>query len=1154
MKNFKKNSAKILFFAIFFIFEGFSQNLLFHIDLTDTTKITFGDYTWDGDRKITQVQGGGTYNPVFYQPDTSKQPLWRKGEGAYFKRINQQHLTIYSGQKNFPSTATIILIARHLGRSPTNRPSYILGDTTSLIGYDDKTKGLKIYSTSGDYFGRRIDEYGGLKTILSFRVKSNIIDTMFINGYTQTGSITIGNNLKGGIIGAYHTGSAVDRWWSGYIYEILVYDAALTNKQLDSLHQVLSDKHHIGYKIIEPDPVPHSTQPLQGTGKANDPYLIYTAWHLDSLRFIYPKYPDSTVYVKLMEDIDLSNHPNLTIDTLCINLDGNHKKLKNLARYIAKTDERHVLFNIKSSTNLTLLVKNLTIENFTIFSPAGIYGNGFNSFLYGTSTLLRVNADSVIIFKSFIRAEAATSVYTVYLNPIGVRMWYAKRIGIIDCEIILGSRSLYTALFQTIEQIDQIFFNENTVLGTYFVGSSAQTHFVSNCWYKHTNMFFRHKTFTSNYGSEEESVQLYFNGSGFNITYDRHGDKVYFVTNNIYTISEKSYLSISYDKWDNKNFNLDTNFIDTLYNRKFLPYPNTAYSGNLPQVKTTSEMKQQSTYVGFDFDSIWAINPLINDGYPYLTFTPPEYLLKVKYPNTSITKMTRDTLNIQFESSLDTTEIYFINNTDTIFITKTTNTSYLYKIPPNKIGLSKILIRSTNGLFQDASDISFSVLRDTTIIIYEPYLYQEYNSGDTAKVIFSSDLDTAKFYFRFNSSSSWEFKGIKAVTDTLDTFKIYLDYNFTDEAQIMITNNDSTLTKTSDFFNILPLRFIQILEPKPNNITIYNSGLFVKVRSKNLSDFDLYVKLNDDYIFHKNYSTANSGGYDTTSFVLDYKQYLLSGNLTIMVRKGDIGEIRGSMDTAYYKQSQFTYAGMRSPYPQYQSRTNFSKIYELDGNLYSISFYAYAYGWYDWWDRVEIYKFNPSSNFFYLTASRNFPNIAPYPMFIFYRTGTYSAALVKPSVYYYPISYYLLPDTIYNINEPVTISGLNPAPINIDANRTLEVQKNFWKYRIEGTKIYAYDLKNAGNNFMLADLTTISNSLTGIKPNAFELFAGAGKLFITNHTYTDQNSRSDTYFVNLFPENNILTMDEETVFITGTQRNTFRGIYPKAIIKVIPKL
>lgn len=34
--------------------------------------------------------------------------------------------------------------------------------------------------------------------------------------------------------------------------------------------------------------------------------------------------------------------------------------------------------------------------------------------------------------------------------------------------------------------------------------------------------------------------------------------------------------------------------------------------------KTTAQMKQQATYVGWDFNNVWDIDPAINDGYPFL--------------------------------------------------------------------------------------------------------------------------------------------------------------------------------------------------------------------------------------------------------------------------------------------------------------------------------------------------------------------------------------------------------------------------------------------------------------------------------------------------------------------------------------------------------
>ncbi|MCL2165293.1 MAG: hypothetical protein FWH55_13125 [Oscillospiraceae bacterium] len=38
---------------------------------------------------------------------------------------------------------------------------------------------------------------------------------------------------------------------------------------------------------------------------------------------------------------------------------------------------------------------------------------------------------------------------------------------------------------------------------------------------------------------------------------------------------------------------------------------------------TSTQMKQQASYVGFDFTNTWAISPSINNGYPYLRGLQP---------------------------------------------------------------------------------------------------------------------------------------------------------------------------------------------------------------------------------------------------------------------------------------------------------------------------------------------------------------------------------------------------------------------------------------------------------------------------------------------------------------------------------------------------
>jgi len=38
---------------------------------------------------------------------------------------------------------------------------------------------------------------------------------------------------------------------------------------------------------------------------------------------------------------------------------------------------------------------------------------------------------------------------------------------------------------------------------------------------------------------------------------------------------------------------------------------------------TSAQMKQQASFVGFDFSTVWVIAPAINNGYPYLRGTQP---------------------------------------------------------------------------------------------------------------------------------------------------------------------------------------------------------------------------------------------------------------------------------------------------------------------------------------------------------------------------------------------------------------------------------------------------------------------------------------------------------------------------------------------------
>ena len=53
------------------------------------------------------------------------------------------------------------------------------------------------------------------------------------------------------------------------------------------------------------------------------------------------------------------------------------------------------------------------------------------------------------------------------------------------------------------------------------------------------------------------------------------------------------------------------------------------YGGSVGTILTEAQMKQQSSFMGWDFDSVWAISPDLNNGYPHLRPSAPYWALYV---------------------------------------------------------------------------------------------------------------------------------------------------------------------------------------------------------------------------------------------------------------------------------------------------------------------------------------------------------------------------------------------------------------------------------------------------------------------------------------------------------------------------------------------
>jgi hypothetical protein len=70
-----------------------------------------------------------------------------------------------------------------------------------------------------------------------------------------------------------------------------------------------------------------------------------------------------------------------------------------------------------------------------------------------------------------------------------------------------------------------------------------------------------------------------------------------------------------------KSINIESEINDSYWDKETSGYSDSF--GGAP--KTTAEMKTKSTFVGWDFENIWGIDPDINDGYPFLRAFYPDY-------------------------------------------------------------------------------------------------------------------------------------------------------------------------------------------------------------------------------------------------------------------------------------------------------------------------------------------------------------------------------------------------------------------------------------------------------------------------------------------------------------------------------------------------
>lgn len=425
-----------------------------------------------------------------------------------------------------------------------------------------------------------------------------------------------------------------------------------------------------------------------GSGLIDNPYIIYTPKQLKNISNMF-----GFNYYKLMADLDMSSYPywiaikspgSTTVEAYA-SLDGNNKSISNLNFTSESFDNATGSFrvlslfgNITSINDVTdyVYIKDLTLLNTKInissFDDAlltgDIYASSLCSDFYGYSTIISGNGMhniNVIGFTASI-VDNTSIINNIYISPI--------------CNF-----SRYATMSLCIASSSKIEFARNGVNANVYASGIlnwiSNTTYITSCSTRDCDFYVNTSNFATiyltgligvsnnsadyiKYNSVKNSTLIY---SGTNATLYLDG-----LIGDLYTTASDSYifntiLSSSDDgngfiaglaDYNSAGSYLKNIYVSAEYYSENFPsqsfyvmhtpsemenvyYESRSYMINDPQVSasaglTSVQMLDSSSYIGFDFQNVWSINPSIQSGYPYLSWETPATILPsltILYPN-----------------------------------------------------------------------------------------------------------------------------------------------------------------------------------------------------------------------------------------------------------------------------------------------------------------------------------------------------------------------------------------------------------------------------------------------------------------------------------------------------------------------------------------
>ena len=352
-----------------------------------------------------------------------------------------------------------------------------------------------------------------------------------------------------------------------------------------------------------------SAQFAGGSGTSGDPYQIATALQLDSVRNHL-----SSHYI-LTANIDLSEYSDWipigdNSNPLTGNLDGNYKTISNLTIITASKSTCGLIGicqdNIK---NLTIKNANINIASFSyyIFCFGVLSGASFTGLIQNVKIshpIIRISGNGYANLAAFIGTSNSTDIRRCSVDSLDmICNSSSANTGSIVGGQWGGGASGARDITETYATGDITVSQNNMTAG--FIGYKNVSSII-NCYSRVNIHVINQFSYTGLAGfvnnfSADSCKNSY--SAGILQTLTAGGHKSGFIDYNIGYAANTNYFDSTTAGTSVDNFQ--------------------GGSGGSANAKSTTQMKTQATFSGWDFVNIWKIDPNVNNGYPYLRNNPP---------------------------------------------------------------------------------------------------------------------------------------------------------------------------------------------------------------------------------------------------------------------------------------------------------------------------------------------------------------------------------------------------------------------------------------------------------------------------------------------------------------------------------------------------